>query len=142
MSVNRKLKSTALIFSLLMLVTGLISSSCFGSNVSGTLEGTVSIGPIWPVERPGENPPVPTQVFSARKIVVYDESGQKIIEKVDITQINQSAKGSYKVQLRPGTYIVDILKSGIDRSGTLPAKVQIRSDEIMILNIDIDTGIR
>ena len=126
-----------------MTVTGLISSSCYDSNVpDGTLEGTVSIGPIWPVERPGENPPVNPQVFSTRKIVIYDETGQKFMQKVDITQIDQSAKGSYTVQLRPGTYVVDILKSGIDRSGTLPAKVQIKSDQIVVLNMDIDTGIR
>ena len=137
------MKSTTLIFLLFMTITGLISSSCYDGNVSaGTLEGTVSIGPIWPVERPGENPPVNPQFFSARKIVVYDETGQKILGKVDIMQIGQSAKGSYTVQLRPGTYVIDILKSGIDRSGTLPAKVQIKSDQIVVLNVDIDTGIR
>jgi len=126
-----------------MLVTGLIFSGCYDGNMSnGTLQGTVDIGPIWPVERPGENRPVPPQVFTTRKIVIYNESGQTIVEQVDITQINQSAKGSYKVQLRPGTYIADILKSGIDRSGILPAKVQIKPDQIVVLNIDIDTGIR
>jgi len=108
----------------------------------GTLEGTVSIGPIWPVERPGENPPVSPEVFAARKIMVYDEQGKKLMETVDITQIGQSAEGRYSIQLKPGDYVVDINKAGIDHSAEVPRMVEIKTGQTVTLDISIDTGIR
>jgi len=108
----------------------------------GTLEGTVSIGPIWPVERPGENPPVSPEVFAARKIMVYDEQGKKLMETVDITQIGQSAEGRYSIQLKPGDYVVDINKAGIDHSADVPRTVEIKTGQTVTLDISIDTGIR
>jgi hypothetical protein len=35
-----------------------------------------------------------------------------------------------------------LLSIDIDRNGTLPAKVQVKSGQTVVLNIDIDTGIR
>jgi len=95
--------------------------SCTGAvEQPGTLEGTVKIGPIWPVERPGENPPVASEVFEARRIMVYDEHGDKLVKTVDIVQIDQSQQGHYNVQLKPGKYLVDINHTGIDSSGEVP----------------------
>jgi len=108
----------------------------------GTLEGTVRIGPIWPVERPGENPPVSPEVFEARKVMVYDKTGKKLIEEVDIIQVSHSQEGQYSVQLEPGTYVVDINRIGIDRSAEVPREVEIKADDTFKLDIEIDTGIR
>ena len=117
--------------------------SCTGDvKQTGTLEGTVTIGPIWPVERPGENPPVPPEVFEARKIMVYDKDGSKLIQKVDIEQIDQSQEGHYSVQLKPGRYVVDINNIGIDRSADVPKEIEIQAGQTVKLDIDIDTGIR
>lgn len=117
--------------------------ACNNASVQpGTLGGTVTIGPIWPVERPGQNPPVPPTVFEARKILVYDANHSKVLKTVDITQIDQSAQGTYSVQLAPGTYVVDIPRTGVGGSKDLPTKIQISSGQAIRLDIDIDTGIR
>ena len=117
--------------------------SCTGDlKQIGTLEGTVTIGPIWPVERPGENPPVPPEVFEARKIMIYDVSGKRLVEQVDIVQVNHSQEGHYSVQLKAGSYVVDINRIGVDRSDAVPKEVEIKVGQTAKLDIDIDTGIR
>ena len=104
---------------------------------SGILQGLVTIGPITPVERPGEKPPVPPEVYEARKIMVYDKSGRNLIQQIDI-----DSEGRYAAHLRPGTYTVDINHIGIDSSNDVPKQVEIQSGITMRLDIDIDTGIR
>lgn len=136
-------KYAVYIFLIIMLGSILVVTSCQNTQQPlGTLEGIVTIGPIWPVERPGENRPVPPQVFETRKVIVYNESKTKILETVDLIQIDQSSKASYSVQLIPGYYVVDITHGGIDRSGNVPKKIEIRPGQTVTINIDIDTGIR
>ena len=108
----------------------------------GTLEGIVTIGPIWPVEQMGESKPVPPQVFETRNVIVYSKTGETVIKTIDIMQIEQSNKASYSVQLTPGQYVVDITHSGIDSSSEVPKKIEIKAGQTLVLNIDIDTGIR
>lgn len=128
---------------LIMLALMLIAASCQERQQTfGTLQGTVNIGPIWPVERPGENPPVPPQVFEGRKVVIYNKSKTRRLKMIDLTQIAQSSKASYSIQLRPGAYIVDINHIGIDSASGLPKKVEIKPAQTVIVDIDIDTGIR
>ena len=120
-----------------------LTLSCVGKvEQPGVLAGTVKIGPIWPVERPGENPPVPQEVFEARRVMVYDKNGNKLIETVSIIQIDHSQEGHYSVQLKPGTYTVDINRGGIDRSSAVPKEVEIKAGQTVTLDISIDTGIR
>jgi len=120
-----------------------LDTGCTGkTELPGMLEGTVSVGPIWPVERPEGNLPVSPEVFAARKIMVYDEQGKKLLETVDIIQIGQSAKGHYSIQLKPGNYVVDINKVGIDHSAEVPVTVEIKTEQTVTLDISIDTGIR
>jgi len=113
-----------------------------GQQVSGTLQGTVSIGPIQPVERPGESPPVSPKVLEARKVIIYNKSKTRVVEALGLTQIGQSAKGSYSIQLKPGEYVVDINHIGIDNSSAVPKRIEIESGQTVIVDIDIDTGIR
>jgi len=104
---------------------------------SGILQGLVTIGPITPVERPGEKPPVPPEVYEARKIMVYDKSGKTLIQQVDI-----DSEGRYVAHLKPGNYTVDINRIGIDSSDDVPEQVEVQSGITIRLDIDIDTGIR
>ena len=97
----------------------------------------VTIGPISPVEQPGDKPPVPPEVYEARKVMIYESSGNKLIREVDLGQ-----EGYYSTTLKPGTYIVDINHAGIDSSPDVPRKIEISSGETVELDIDIDTGIR
>ena len=104
---------------------------------TGTLRGNVTIGSITPVERPGENPTVPPEVYEARKIMVYDKNRDKLISQVDI-----DSNGYYEVGLKAGIYTVDINQIGMDRSSDVPKQIKIGAGKTIELNIDIDTGIR
>ena len=105
---------------------------------TGTLRGHVTIGPIKPVVQPGDDPEdVPPEVYDARKIMVYDVSGKKLIAQVDIGH-----DGNYSVDLDAGTYLIDINNLGIDNSNEVPTTIELVSGESVTLDIDIDTGIR
>jgi hypothetical protein len=123
---------------LAFLVVTLAASGCPGeARPPGVLEGTVTIGPLTPVEVPGEKPPVPPEVYAARKIMIYDEHGMKFITSASIRN-----DGTYRMELPPGWYTVDINRIGIDSSPDVPAQVEIVSGQTLRLDIDIDTGIR
>jgi len=139
-SLSKVLKTT-LVF--IAAIVGMLLCACHAETPQlGTVEGTVTIGPIWPVERPGEKPPVPPEVFDARKVMIYDKRGTRLIQKVDLVQIDQGQEGYYRIQLKPGTYIVDINHVGIDTSSDIPTEIEVRPEETVQVNIDIDTGIR
>ncbi len=106
------------------------------------LQGAVTIGPIQPVEQPGGNPPVPPEVFSSRYLIIYDESGKRLVREVYFTQIGQSAMGYYTTQIAPGTYVIDINRGGIDSAEGLPVTITVVADETVTIDVDIDTGIR
>ena len=128
---------------ILLLVLGAVTGSCQpGGPEMVLLQGAVTIGPIWPVEQPGENPPVPPEVFSSRYLIIYDESGEKMVREVYFTQIGQSAMGYYTAQIAPGTYIIDINHLGIDTADGLPMTITISADERVTIDVNIDTGIR
>ncbi|MBI2288701.1 MAG: hypothetical protein HYU83_06995 [Chloroflexi bacterium] len=123
---------------MLVIIFGLLLAGCVsGTQETGTLQGRVTIGPIFPVERPGENPPIPPEVYAARKVKVYDKSGFRLVQQVDL-----GPDGSYQVDLKPGVYTIDINRIGIDHSANVPKQVVIKPGETVKLDIDIDTGIR
>ena len=103
----------------------------------GVVEGKVTIGPLRPVEKPGETPTVPPEVYAARKIMVYDPGHQTLVKQVDIND-----QGHYRVELAPGNYTIDINHVGIDRSPDVPKQVEVKPGQMITLDIDIDTGIR
>ena len=106
------------------------------------LQGAVTIGPLSPVEGPGENHPVSPEVFNSRKLILYDESGEKMVREIHFTQIDQGATGYYTAQIAPGTYILDINRLGIDSADNLPVKITVTEDETVTIDVNIDTGIR
>lgn len=104
---------------------------------TGALQGHVNIGPLQPVVRIDEpTPVVPPEAYAARQIVIYAADGQTEIARVQI-----GPDGNYKVALPPGPYVVDLTRSGIDRSN-LPVKIQIAAGQTTTLDVEIDTGIR
>jgi len=137
----RRLRYIAIILTVLV-VSLLAVSCCPGGPETVLLQGAVTIGPITPVERPGENPPVPPEVFSSRKLMIYDESGKKLVREVYFTQIGQGNTGYYTAQIAPGTYTLDINHLGIDTADNLPQKITVSADETVTIDINIDTGIR
>jgi len=69
--------------------------------------------------------------------MIYKQNGADLVEEVDI-----DCDGRYRIELLPGTYVVDINNTGIDRSPDVPSEVEINSNLTTRLDIDIDTGIR
>lgn len=127
----------------LLFVIVLLASSCRQiPPQTGLLQGSVTIGPITPVEIPGQNPIVPPEVFSTRKVLVYDSTGKSLIKEVIIYQVKQTANGYYSVQLEPGVYKIDVTSTGIGGGANLPETITITAGQTRILDIDIDTGIR
>ena len=119
-------------YRLLMIVAKLDASHV------GILKGRVKIGPIRPVEHPGDDPyDIPPEVYDARKVMLYDSSGKNLIKKFDIGH-----DGYYSVELPPGIYMVDINHLGIDSSSDVPKQIEVRAGDTIELKINIDTGIR
>ena len=126
-----------------VLVGSLLVISCQpGGSEAVLLQGAVTIGPISPVEGPGENPPVPAEVFDSRYLIIYDESGKRLVREVYFTQIGRGATGYYTAQIAPGTYVVDINRTGMDTAANLPVTITVSADETVTIDVDIDTGIR
>jgi hypothetical protein len=104
----------------------------------GIFEGHVTIGPLVPVLREGEEVPTPApEVYAAREIVIFHEDGE-----AEYTRLKIDAKGNYRAELPVGLYIVDINHVGIDRAAGLPKQIEITNRSVIRLDIDIDTGIR
>jgi hypothetical protein len=103
----------------------------------GTLQGQVTIGPICPVERPDQLCTPTPEAYATRKVLVFSAEGASRIATVSLNQT-----GYYRVELEPGTYVVDINRVGIDRSPDVPRTITLAAGETYTLDIDIDTGIR
>ena len=125
-----------------LVIVSILAIGCSGTAGKGLLQGKVLIGPITPVERPGQEITLDCDVYAPRKIMVYDKSGEILLHQVDIDcdEIEQITR--YKVELEPGTYVVDINHIGVDYSDDVPKQVEIKSGLTFKLDIEIDTGIR
>ena len=118
-------------------------AGCSGTPApKGLLQGNVSIGPLSPVEIQGESTPLNCAAYDARKIMIYDKSGTRLIQEVDIECNSEENYARYRVELEPGIYTVDINRIGVDFSDDVPIQVEIQSDTTFKVDIDIDTGIR
>jgi hypothetical protein len=105
---------------------------------TGTLHGSVSIGPLTPVQRESEPPAtVSPQVYTSRGLIVSSETGTR-----EIVRVQFDADGTYRLTLPAGRYRVDLQPTGIDRAEALPTVVEIKAGEVTRLDVNIDTGIR
>ena len=101
----------------------------------GYIEGRVRLGPICPVQREGIPCPVPSGAYEAREILLRD--GEKIVART-----RPGSDGNYRLAARPGRYVADINRIGVDSSADVPREIEIRAGETTRLDIAIDTGIR
>jgi hypothetical protein len=106
------------------------------------LVGGVTIGPITPVEMPGQDIQVPPEVFASRYLIIYDASGKNLVREVYFTQIDGGATGYFAATIGAGTYTIDINHNGIDRAANFPMKITVSKDETITIDVNIDTGIR
>jgi hypothetical protein len=130
------------ILSVLFLMGIILTAGCESkrSLSPGFLQGTISIGPICPVETIPPDPACqPTaETYKAYPVSVYTPDGQN-----KISQLNPSLDGSFKSELPPGRYLIVLeKKSGNIGGSNLPVEVTITSNDNTFLSINIDTGIR
>lgn len=99
----------------------------------GTVYGRVRIGPLCPVEPcPSPQP----DVYSSRALVLKPEVGEP-------TYVKLNPDGSFKAPVNSGTYTVDLTNcTFLGCKSSLPKKVSIAPNQAVLLEIDIDTGIR
>jgi hypothetical protein len=130
------------ILSILFLMGIILTAGCEKekSLSPGFLQGTISIGPICPVETIPPDPACqPTaETYKAYPVSVYTPDG-----KNKISQLNPSLDGSFKSELPPGQYLIVLEKKSASIGGTnLPVEVTITSNDNTFISINIDTGIR
>jgi hypothetical protein len=132
-------KRSSLRSALLLMVLMVYSTACRPRITGvGILTGHVTIGPLAPVLREGETEPTPSpEIYAQREVVIFDARGKREINRVQV-----DANGNYKIELPTGVYTVDINRIGIDTAAGLPTQIELRPDEIVRLDISIDTGIR
>jgi hypothetical protein len=120
----------------------LFTSSTCVDNIpvdDGLLEGTISIGPLCPVET---DPPSPGCLPTAETYKAYPVSIWTMDGSRKIAQINPALDGSFGVVLAPGMYLIRLDKDNGIGSSNLPQTVVISSLEKTVISISIDTGIR
>lgn len=108
-----------------------------GAAATGTLLGTMTIGPVCPVERP-DMPCLPTpEMFAARKVFVYKSDRTTLV-----ATLIPDANGRFSAALPMGDYWVDMAHQGVGATKGLPQAVHIEAGKATTLRVDVDTGIR
>ncbi len=105
----------------------------------GTLQGTISIGPICPVDRIDQPCNPSPEMYAANQVFVYNSDRSKLI-----VTLTPDAQGKFSASLTSGTYIVDV-KSQESRVGSVsgvPTQILISNGKTETVTIRIDTGIR
>ena len=126
----------------LLFGTLLLLASCFDDSLNpvgtGTLEGTVTIGPLCPVEPCDLSPSEISAAYAARHVLIYENADTSKL----LAKINLLPEGHYVVNLNEGIYLIDMEENGADRSQDVPAEITIENGKTVTHDIDIDTGIR
>jgi len=117
---------------------GDINTDVLYGNIKGILGGTVSVGPLCPVERIDRPCSVPPEAYTSRGVVVFASDGVTVVDRRRI-----SADGTFQFILSSGEYIIDLEKTGFgNNSKDVPARITVIPGQTTKIHIDIDTGIR
>ena len=101
----------------------------------GSLAGQVKVLPVCVIEQENEEcVPSPT-LYTGQKVYVYSKA-----TKAQVAQLSIKTDGTYRLDLAPGAYTVDMPKAGVTRTN-LPMDVAISRDKTTVLNILIDKNI-
>ncbi len=102
---------------------------------TGTIEGTVTIGPWTPVEPQGGSHP-PPEVYTSRRIILT----APLLPRVEIPM---NGTGYFSADVRAGTYQLTMTNcTFLGCSRVLPETVTINPGRTTAVDISIDTGIR
>jgi hypothetical protein len=112
-------------------------AACPSPQETGILKGSMTIGPICPVEQVG-HPCTPTpQMYAAHEVFVYDSTRSKLV----ITLI-PDAQGNFSTLLPAGVYVIDVQHQSVGAVQGAPTTLTIAPGKTSTVSISIDTGIR
>jgi hypothetical protein len=116
----------------LALLFGLWSAGCGATPTTSGIEGTVSIGPLQPVARPGEPDSKPYQA----EIAVKNASDGALV-----VTFTTAADGTFRVALKPGNYRLEP-KAGRPLPIATGQDVTVGTGRFTTVTIRYDSGIR
>jgi hypothetical protein len=107
----------------------------------GTLKGSVTIGPLCPVEYAEKFPdyscePTP-EIYAEAKVFVYLPD-----KKTLVRTIIPDKDGKFSITLDPGSYFIDMIHQTMGGTTGVPTTVKIVSGGTITIKLDVDTGLR
>ncbi len=104
----------------------------------GTLQGSVTIGPVCPVENSAGYSCTPTpEMYAAAQIFVY------LSDKTTfVTTIIPDKDGKFSISLPVGKYYIDMFHQSVGGTTGVPTTVNITSGKTVTLKLAVDTGLR
>ena len=114
----------------LLLIALLWASPALADDDSGIVQGTVTISPCRPVERP-DDPPCPPAADVTLQFQSLDEPDS-------IFMVTTDANGWYEIELPEGAYNVTLQRS-ISKT---PQRVTVTAGETVTADLTFDSGIR
>ena len=131
-----KMRRVTIIAVLVLVIVGAVSiASVYNLHYqqNGIIEGTISIGPLCPVE-PCQMPQ--SNIYTSKAVVLQPLLGSSIY-------ISLKYDGGYHASVPAGTYNMNLTNcTYIGCARVLPKSVKIKPFSTTVINISIDTGIR
>jgi hypothetical protein len=103
---------------------------------SGHLIGHIEIGPLTPVQRPGDEPKVPPELYKKYRVEV------QLLKNGALTILHVDSKGNFAANLVPGRYRVSVPARGLVPVPPAAQEVVITAGSTVRINFRVDTGIR
>jgi hypothetical protein len=101
------------------LLVALFAIAC-ADGEQGTLAGTVSIGPLSPVQQSGEPEPTPAPANCRSVRLAVARSGGGPVRVIEV-----AGDCTFRARLPAGPYVVNLEESGITFSKDLPLRVRV-----------------
>lgn len=134
-SSSRVKRSGKYIILALVAATFLMVSSCslMQADKDTGIKGTVMIGPISPVSKPGEpeSIPYPDAPFIVREL----SNGKKV-------KVISDKEGEYKVLVPEGRYVIESESEGMQLPFLKPIEVEVMKGSFTEVTVGFDSGIR
>lgn len=118
------------------LATFVYTSWAFPRN-PGTIEGTVGVGPICPIERI-DIPCLPSSATYQAVTITVKSKSLPFLQKTT----HSDGTGHFQIEVAPGTYTVDATQNKGQTVQISPSSVTVTSGQTVNVMISIDTGIR
>ena len=106
---------------------------------TGVLTGTVQIvyGDPLLLQQDTSIPKASPEEYAARKLQIFNTDGTELLHEIPF-----NGDGTYRIELPPGTYIVNVAPFGLDTALDLPTVIVMAKGLERTLDIVIDTGVR